>query len=286
MANPQSKSNPEVGTTVVAGGIRTNIHDRGDGPPVVLIHGSGPGVSSWANWRLNLPVLAEKFRVVAPDIVGFGYTERPRNFQYVLPRWRDHLLALLDEMGLEKVSIVGNSFGGALALSMAAAEPSRIDRMVLMGSAGISFPLTKGLDDVWGYEPSVETMRRLLDMFVYDKSLLSQDLAEMRYQASIQEGFQESFAAMFPEPRQESLDGLVTPDEVIQKLQHETLIVHGRDDQIIPLSTSLRLLELIERSQLHVFGRCGHWVQIEHAARFTKLVTTFIEEGLSANPDR
>jgi 2-hydroxymuconate-semialdehyde hydrolase len=167
----------EIGRTVDVGGIATNYHDEGDGPPVLLIHGSGPGVSAWANWRLTIPALAKRFRVVAPDILGFGYTERPDGVTYHPETWLGHLTGLLDALDLDRVSIVGNSFGGALALRLAVEQPHRLDRLVLMGSAGISFPITDGLDAVWGYQPSVEAMRALMGVFAYDRALLTEELA-------------------------------------------------------------------------------------------------------------
>lgn len=100
--------------------------------------------------------------------------------------------------------MVGNSFGGAIALRVATQHPDRVDRLVLMGSVGVPFSITEGLDAVWGYTPSVQNMRRLLDVFAYSRELVTDELAEVRYRASIQPGFQESFASMFPAPRQQS----------------------------------------------------------------------------------
>ncbi|HLV78562.1 MAG TPA: alpha/beta hydrolase [Marinobacter sp.] len=270
---------PELGREILAAGYRTNVHDRGEGFPLMMIHGSGPGVTAWANWRLVIPELAKKRRVVAPDMLGFGYSERPADQIYNRERWVAHTIGVMDELGLEQVDLVGNSFGGGLALALAIEYPQRVRRLVLMGSVGVSFPITKGLDEVWGYQPSLEAMRRLMDVFAYDKSLLTDELAEMRYQASIRPGFHESFAAMFPAPRQRWVDSLASSDEAIRALPHETLILHGREDEVIPLATSLRLAELIDRAQLHVFGRCGHWTQIEHASRFAKLVSDFLDEA-------
>ncbi len=189
---------PEVGESVDVGGIRTNYHRSGSGPTVVLVHGSGPGVSAWANWRLTIPALAERFDVIAPDVVGFGFTDRPEGFHYSLAAWREHLLGLVDALGVERFSVVGNSFGGGLAISMAVHAPERIEKLVLMGACGVSFPITEGLDRVWGYEPSLENMRGLLDIFAYDRSLVTDELARLRYAASVRPGFQESFSAMFP----------------------------------------------------------------------------------------
>ena len=156
---------------------------------MLLVHGSGPGVSAFANWRLTMPALAEHFDVIAPDIVGFGFTDRPEGFDYSLESWRAHLLGFADALGLDTFSIVGNSFGGGLAISMAAHAPERVERLVLMGACGVSFPITDGLDRVWGYEPSLATMRGLLDIFAFDPAYATDELAELRYAASVRPGF-------------------------------------------------------------------------------------------------
>lgn len=275
-----SENSPEIGREIIAAGYRTNVHDHGQGGfPVMMIHGSGPGVTAWANWRLVIPELAKNRRVVAPDMLGFGYTERPEDNTYNRERWVAHAIGVMDALDLQQVDLVGNSFGGGLALALAIEYPERVRRLVLMGSVGVSFPITEALDEVWGYEPSLENMRRLMDVFVFNKGLLTDELAEMRYQASIRPGFQESFAAMFPAPRQRWVDNLASAEEDIRALPHETLVIHGREDEVIPLQASLTLADWIDRAQLHVYGRCGHWTQIEHASRFARLVNDFLTEA-------
>lgn len=273
-----AKENLEIGQRIEAAGIQTNYHDVGEGKPVLLIHGSGPGVSAWANWRLTIPELAKNNRVLAPDMVGFGFTDRPKNPDYGMDLWVQHAIGLLDALGIEKASIVGNSFGGALALGLAINHPERVDRLVLMGSVGVHFELTEGLDKVWGYTPSIDNMKELLDIFAHNRDLVTDELAELRYEASIRPGFQESFSAMFPAPRQRWVDAMAFPNEKIGALKNETLIVHGRDDEVIPFDNALKLFSLIDRAQLHGFGRCGHWTQIEQAERFTRLVSDFLAE--------
>ena len=274
-----SAADPEIADRIVAGGIETNYHDHGQGPAVLFIHGSGPGVSAWANWRLTIPALSASYRVIAPDMAGFGFSERPKDVEYRKETWVRQAVGLLDALGIEKAHVVGNSFGGAIALALAILHPERVGRLALMGAAGVPFPITPGLDAVWGYEPSFAAMRQLLDVFAHDRALVNDELAELRYRASIRPGFQDSFAAMFPAPRQRWVDALASPEADVRAVPHETLIIHGRDDKVIPLSNSLTLLDWIERSQLHVFGRCGHWVQIEHAARFAKLLDGFFGEA-------
>ena len=116
----------------------------------------------------------------------------------------------------------------------------------------------------------------ILDLFAYDRTLVNDELAQLRHRASIEPGVQEAFSAMFPAPRQRWVDDMATDEAAIAALPHDTLIIHGRDDRIIPMDNAVRLLHLIERSQLHVFGRCGHWTQIEHAAEFNQLLLRFL----------
>ncbi len=269
---------PEIGATADANGIKTNYLEAGKGDPVILIHGSGPGVTSYANWRLVLPALAENFRVLAPDMVGFGFTERPANIEYGVQTWADQVVGLMDTLELPTTHIVGNSFGGAIALRIATQHPDRIGKLVLMGSMGVPFPITEGLERVWGYEPSFENMRKVLDVFAYSRDLVNDELAEVRYRGSIQPGFQESFAAMFPAPRQRWVEAMCTPEDDIRRLPHRTLIVHGREDQVIPVQTSLRLMELIDNADLSVFSHCGHWSMIERTEDFNRNVSEFFSD--------
>jgi 2-hydroxymuconate-semialdehyde hydrolase len=269
-------TDPEIAHKIDVAGIETNYHDQGLGTPVLLIHGSGPGVTAWANWRGLIPVLSSSHRVIAPDVAGFGYTDAPKDFQYNPATWTAHMFGLLDALGLPRVSVIGNSLGGALALKMAIDRPERIDRVVTMGTAGIPHPITDGLEAVWGYQPALDRMRKLLDFFLYDTSIVSPDLADLRYRATLRPGAQERFASMFPAPRQKMLDSLALPEEALRALPHRTLLVHGREDQVVPVLTSERLSKLIPNSDLHVFGKCGHWSQIEKADEFAELVQNFL----------
>ncbi|MDZ4065818.1 MAG: alpha/beta fold hydrolase [Tabrizicola sp.] len=271
-----SKTDPEIGKSVEAAGLKTNYLEEGSGFPVVLLHGSGPGVTGYANWRFTIPVLARHFRVIAPDAAGFGYTERKPSQSYTLDAWLDHLESFLDAVGVEKAHFVGNSFGGALTISLAARAPQRVDRIVLMGAAGLEFELTEGLDAVWGYQPSVENMRRMMtEYFAFNANLITDDLVRSRYEASIRPGFHESFAAMFPAPRQRYIAALATAEDKIAALTNRALLIHGRDDKVVPLETSQRYNQLLRNSDLHVFGNCGHWTQIEKRDQFNAMVSDF-----------
>lgn len=268
----------EKGETVEVEGTVTHYHDAGEGPVVLLVHGSGPGVSAHTNWRRVLPPLSREFRVLAPDVLGFGETQPPKGVSYNVETWLGHLTAFLDALGIDRCSVVGNSFGGALALHLAAQSPERIERLVLMGSVGVSFDLTPGLDAAWGYKPSREAMRKLLPLFAHRDGLVSEELIESRYQASLKPGQYEAYSAMFPAPRQRSVDALALDNKTLAGIASETLIVHGRHDKIIPVEVSERLAAVLPKSQLRVIEECGHWVQIEKSDEFFTLVRDFLSD--------
>ena len=273
---------PEIGKSITVDGSVTNYHDLGDGAPVLLIHGSGPGVTAWANWRLNMPELAKRFRVIAPDMFGFGYSDSKGRIEDKRV-WVDQVASLLDSLGIDKVSMVGNSFGGGITLAFMIAHPDRVERAVLMGPAGLDFPITPALDLVWGYQPSLEEMRASLKYLAWDHSRLTEDLIQSRYEASARPEAHDPYHATFGgADRQRNIAMLASREEDVAALQHETLILHGLFDQVIPLDSTVRLASLLPRADLHVFAECGHWVQIERMASFNRMVTEFFENGLKA----
>lgn len=270
--------NPEVGKSIQCGDILTNYHDVGTGEPILLLHGSGPGVSAWANWRLTIQSLQDHYRLIAPDLAGFGYSQFPENKQFSRENWLKQIVDFLDALGLKKVTVIGNSFGGSMALALAIHYPERVNKLILMGSVGVPFELTAGLDAVWGYTPSFENMQAIMKIFAYNQNLVGDELVQMRYIASTKEDTRAAYESMFPAPRQRWVEAMSHPEADIRSIRHPTLMVHGRDDKVIPLSTSLTMLNWIEDSQLHIYGQCGHWTQIEHAKSFTQLVANFLKD--------
>jgi len=272
--------NLEIANQITIGGIKTNYHDIGEGHPVFFIHGSGAGVSAWANWRPNLGPIAESgLRCIAPDMPGFGYSDSPAGLKFSRDAWVDHFAAFVDSQTSEKISIVGNSFGGAIALAYAIRFPERLDRLVLMGAVGVDFPITDELDTLWGHVATLENMIAAMKIFAFDQSLLSDDLAELRHRAATRPGVMEAFSAMFPEPRQEGVTGLASDEGDIAKVTAPTLIFHGREDRVIPVEVSKRLFELLPNSELHLFKNCGHWTQIEKKDRFNSIVSDFLSRS-------
>lgn len=268
-----------VGKTLLAAGHKTNYHEAGEGAPLFLLHGSGPGVSGWSNWAKTIPAFADKWHVIVPDIAGFGYTEFKEDTKYDIKLWVNHLIEIMDELKIEKASFVGNSFGGAVAIGLAVFAPERVEKLVLLGTPAGEFEQTPGLRGAWTYEPSMENMRELMEKFPYDKSLITEEMVEARYKASAREGAHEALRKLIPKPLEDGptmVRGF--PASALEKIKAPTLVVHGREDRVVPPQCGLLIANSIPDADLHLFGRCGHWVQSEQAQRFVALVRGFLSE--------
>lgn len=269
----------EIGKNIVAAGIATNYHEVGSGPPIILLHGSGPGVSAWANWSHIMPRLGTQYRVLAPDIVGFGSTERPAGAQYSIKRWVGHLIGFLDALKIDRAVLVGNSFGGGISLAASLRFAERIAGMVLMGTPAGEFPQSEGLAAGWHYEPSLENMERLLKLFPFDPGIVTPAMVKARYEASLLHGGQGAVRKLQPEPAPAGTAATVqgVPESALATITVPTLALHGRDDKVVPMECALRVLRCIPRSELHLFADCGHWVQIEREDAFVDLVINFAQ---------
>lgn len=260
-----------------------HYNDVGEGHPVVLLHGSGPGATSWSNFRPNIPELSRHFRVLAVDMPGWGESEA------VPLRERDHpatAVQLLDALGLEKAAFVGNSMGGVTSLATAALHPDRVSHLITMGPASQPRPVlfqagggpSEGMKVLFaGYrDPSVASMRHLAEIMTYDAGEAADDVAKDRAKA----------AQAHPEHLEHFLTGMAeggTPvsrwasAEELAGVAAPSLLIHGRDDRVVHFEHSLQLVSLIPDSRLVLFNRCGHWAQLEHAEEFNRLVTDFIK---------
>lgn len=265
-------------------GRRLNIHynDIGDGNNVVvMLHGSGPGATGWANFNRNIdPLIDAGFRVLLINCPGWGKTDT-----VVCAESRSELngrvvKAVIDQLGINKISLLGNSMGGHSAVAFALANPDNVDKLVLMGggTGGVSsfVPMpTEGIKLIGALyrEPTLENLKRMMNVFVYDASDLTEDLMQARLTNLLArpdhlENFVKSLQA---HPKQ-------FPDQSarLDEINAETLIVWGRNDRFVPVDTGYRLNAGILNSQLHVFNKCGHWAQWEHAEKFNRLVLDFL----------
>lgn len=268
-----------IGKSLVAAGHKTNYHEAGQGEALFLLHGSGPGVSGWGNWGKSITEFSDKWRVIVPDIAGFGFTQLKDGVKYDIKLWVAHLVGIMDALGIPQASFVGNSFGGAVAIGLAVFAPERVNRLVLLGTPAGEFVQTAGLRGAWEYEPSLENMRQLMELFPYDTSLITPALVQSRYEASARPGAQSALRKLIPQPNPEG-ETIVRgfPAAALAKICAPTLVVHGREDRVVPPACGLLIANSVPDADLHLFGRCGHWVQSEQPRRFAALVRDFLSE--------
>jgi len=260
--------------------IRT--HQAGDpaDPTILWLHGSGPGVSALSNWQALMTTMPG-YHHVAPDVLGFGDSSHPEDLPLGVAdsaalRARA-MLQLLDVLDVPRAHLVGNSMGGMIALLLLQDQPERFDRAILMGSAGAPIEPTADLIKMITYydDPSPEAMLDLMGRFLHDPGRYGDDLDQIaadRAEIAARGDIRRSHLRTF------SPDGplLVFDVETLTGIDHEVLLVHGREDRIIRKESSYYLADLLPNAQLHVLPHAGHWVQIEQVDRFRALATLFL----------
>jgi 4,5:9,10-diseco-3-hydroxy-5,9,17-trioxoandrosta-1(10),2-diene-4-oate hydrolase len=262
------------------------VTEIGDGPALVMLHGGGPGASGVANYHQNLPALAPRFRVVLPDQPGFGGSYRPTeadlDARSITEITVDALFQALDALGIDTFHLLGNSLGGAAAIAMAQARPDRVAGLVLMAPGGGWLPFgptpTEGQKEMFRYYnaggPSEKKMAAFIRAMVFDHKQFGEDVVRARYEASLDEShiaFYHRYNAAFA--KRHGMDPLWRD---LHKIKAPTLLLWGRDDRTITLDGAQIMLKQIRNVQLHVFGNCGHWVQLERQRDFERLVTDFL----------
>lgn len=269
--------------------LRLHYHEAGvgNGPTIVLLHGGGPGASSWSNFARNIAVLAERFHVIAVDQPGFGRSDKPTRHPQYFTHSASALNDLFDTLGIERAHLVGNSLGGGTAVRFALNHPDRAGRLVLMGPGGLSVNLfasdpTEGVSKLGSFSappgPSKDKLESFLKIMVYDQSLITPELLEERYAIA---STPESLAAMKAMGRSfagsDYEDGMLWREAY--RLRQRVLLIWGREDRVNPLDGALVALKTIPRAELHVFGCCGHWAQLEKFDEFNRLTTEFLSGG-------
>ena len=256
--------------------------------PVVLLHGGGPGASAWSNFGRNLPVFATRCRVLMPDQPGFGKSAAPPVEGNYFTFSARALVSLLDSLEVGKVHLVGNSLGGGTAVRFALDHPDRAGKLVLMGPGGLSLNVfapdpTEGISRLAAFAappgPSKEKMAEFLRTLVFDQKLITDELVDQRYALASTPEAITAMAALgmsFYDPATAE-DGMLWRE--VHRLRNEVLLIWGREDRVNPLDGALIALKQIRKAQLHVFGRCGHWAQLEKFDQFNRLVLDFLGGG-------
>ncbi|HWG28587.1 alpha/beta fold hydrolase [Actinospica sp.] len=263
------------------------VAEAGSGPAVlVMLHGGGPGASGLSNYHQNLGTLAPRFRVLLPDQPGFGGSYRPTEADLaersITEITADALIQALDALGVNRFHLLGNSLGGAAALAIAQQHPDRVAGLVLMAPGGGWLPFgptpTEGQKEMFRYYngegPTEKKMADFIRTMVFDHKQFGADVVRARYEASLDDShiaFYHLYNSAFGkrggmDPLWKDLDKIASP----------TLLLWGRDDRTITLEGAQIMLKQIRDVQLHVFGRCGHWVQLERRHEFERLVSDFL----------
>ncbi|ALG12692.1 4,5:9,10-diseco-3-hydroxy-5,9,17-trioxoandrosta-1(10),2-diene-4-oate hydrolase [Kibdelosporangium phytohabitans] len=265
--------------------LKLHYHEAGTGEPVVMLHGGGPGARAWSNFGRNLEVFAERHRTLLVDQPGFGDSDKPEITGQFFTYSADALLGVLDTLGIERVHLVGNSLGGGTAVRFALRHPDRAGRLVLMAPGGLGLNVfapdpTEGIKRLYAFAappgPSKEKLADFLRTLVFDQSLVTDELIEERYRVAADPESLRAMASMgksFTSPETFE-EGMLWREAY--KLRQRVLLVWGREDRVNPIDGALLALKLIPRAQLHVFGRCGHWAQLEKFAEFNRLSLDFI----------
>lgn len=282
--NPITESATSRLVRIKEGDLDLQLHynDAGSGAEtVVMLHGSGPGASGWANFNRNVePFVTAGYRVVLMDCPGWSKSDA-----VVCTGSRSELNAralkgLMDSIGLDKAHLVGNSMGGHSAVAFALANPQRVGKLVLMGGGtGGASPFvpmpTEGIKLIQALyrTPTIENLKQMMNVFVYDTSELTEELFQTRLDNML--------------TRRDHLENFVRSHEANPKqfpdvghrlgeIAAPTLAIWGRDDRFVPLDVGLRLVAGLQDAELHVFSRCGHWAQWEHANKFNRMVLDFL----------
>ncbi len=269
---------PEGAYVECHNGQRIHYLEAGEGPVLVLLHGSGPGASGYSNFKGNYPVFARAgYRCLVLDLVGFGYSDKPQNVDYTLAFFVECVKQALDEMGVTRCSVVGNSLGGAVAIGLALAHVELVERLILLAPGGLSareeylaMPAMQKMFEVYatGGAPSASSMRDLFEFgLVYDPRHISDSLLAERMHIMGLMNAQVMATMAIPELA-----------ERLAELDCPVLVFWGSNDRMMPESGILALVRHCQAMKMIMLSECGHWVMVEHEALFNRECLAFLAD--------
>ncbi|TNY38591.1 alpha/beta fold hydrolase [Thermomonospora catenispora] len=259
--------------------------EAGDGPPLLLLHGSGPGVTGWRNFRGNLPALAEHFRCLVLEFPGFGVSDPTDRHPMVAAG--DAVSRFLDGLGLHRVDVIGNSMGGIVGVQWALAHPDRVRRLVTVGGIGpnlLSPTPAEGVNLLTEFveDPTRERLARWLRSMVCDPALVTEEMIEERWRQATDPAVLAASRRMYGREavaaRAARAAASRTPPywAMLHTLKARTLITWGRDDRVSPVDMALLPMRTIPDVEVHIFPNCGHWVMIEQKEAWERTVLAFL----------
>ncbi len=272
---------PEGKYAEVGGGITMHYHDAGSGESGVVLfaHGSGPGASGWSNFKGNYPFFAEHgFRTIVPDTMGYGYSTKPAEGAFSLSDVAAQYKGLLDSLGVDRAAVVGNSQGGAIAITMALDYPELVERLVLMAPGGLEARETymqmegiKAMIRVLYKEGvSKETMRKVFTLQLHDESKITDEIIEERYQVAMTQ-HKDNIARIH----------VANQEDRLSEVQCPVLCFWGANDKFCPPTGAAKIAERCPTSRTMLISRCGHWVMVEYKKLFNDLTLKFLQNDLA-----
>lgn len=260
-------------------------HEAGDGPPLLMLHGSGPGVSGWRNYRGNLATFAEHFRCLVLEFPGFGVSD-PTD-QHPMMAAPAAVLRFLSGLGLDRVSVIGNSMGGIVAANLAIAQPNLFHRIVTIGGVGrniFSPGPGEGINLLMDFtdNPTREGLINWLHSMVYDRGIVTEEMIEERWALATEPKTLESARRMYSRKAMTATASAAAASDqppywaMLHKITAPTLVTWGRDDRVSPVDMALLPLRTLPNGEIHVFPNCGHWVMIEQKAAWESAVLAFL----------
>ncbi|WP_049987304.1 alpha/beta fold hydrolase [Halobellus rufus] len=269
-----------------ADGIETHYWKYGDpkDQPLVLVHGGGSGADSWGNWKYAMPLLAAAgFHVYAMDMVGFGKsaTPDPDTFDYTNQTRIDQIVGFLEEMDVDgDASLIGNSMGGAASMGVAMQRPDIVDKLVLVGGAGLLTPEERpqscrdAIDTLSSFDGSRKRMHNVIDVLSVTDWYDREAMVDHRLENYEREGIQKAFGATM-----KNSGTMYYDNEEIASIDTQTLIINGREDRVIPPEGGWGLFELIDDSSLHILPECGHWIMVDQVEWATNIISEFFKNS-------
>ena len=271
---------PEGKYADVGAGIRMHYHEAGSGDrgAVLFVHGSGPGASGWSNFKGNYPLLAERgYRTIVPDTMGYGYSTKPEEGAFSLDDVAAQYKSLLDSVGVDRVTVIGNSQGGAIAITMALNYPNLVAKLVLMAPGGLETRATymemegiKAMIRVLYKEGiSKETMRKVFRLQLHDESKITDEVIEERFQVAVTQ-HEDNIARI----------RVTNQEDRLSEVQCPVLCFWGANDKFCPPSGASKIASRCPNSRTVLISSCGHWVMVEYAKLFNQLTLQFLEDTL------
>ncbi|ORM27780.1 alpha/beta fold hydrolase [Williamsia sp. 1135] len=260
-------------------------HEAGSGPPLILLHGSGPGVTGWRNYRGNIGVFAENFHCYVLEFPGFGVSDPVKGHPVLTAG--SSVIRFMDALGIESAPVIGNSMGGVVGVNLAIKKPDRVSKLVTIGGVGpnvFSPSPSEGLRLLQEFTdaPDRDKLIRWLTAMVFDRALVTDELIEERWEAAINPDAQATAQMMYGSAafamQQEFMAASDNPPywSMMHKVSCPTLLTWGRDDRVSPPDMAMIPMRLIPQAELHVFPNCGHWVMIEAKGAFESAVGEFL----------